>query len=70
MDRFEILKAAKRKKGLVVRDFWYFDLETMVHEGLLNKTFPKKGYAPGWPVYTITRKGLRSLDTALEEIGD
>ena len=65
MDQLRILKAAKKKRGLSVRDFWYFDLEEMVHKNLLNKTFPQKARAPGWPLYTITHRGLRSLAKGL-----
>ncbi len=62
MNRFEILKAARNKRRLGVRDFRYFDLEEMVHESLLHKTFPRKARVPGWPVYIISRKGLKSLE--------
>jgi len=61
MNRFEILKTAKKKKRLTVRDFWYYDLEEMVHEGLLNKSFPRKGRGAGWPSYKLSRRGLKSL---------
>ncbi len=61
MNRVEILKAAKKKRSLSVRDFWYYDLEEMVHEGSLNKTFPKGGRVHGWPAYTITKRGRKSL---------
>ncbi len=63
MNRISILKLAKKKRGLTVRDFWYFELEKLVHEGLLHKTFPKKyrGRAPGWPLYIISNRGRKSL---------
>ena len=61
MNRFEILKLAKKKRGLTIRDFWYFDLEDMVHEGLLDKSYPKKGRGHGWPYYRISRRGRVSL---------
>lgn len=65
MNRVEILKLAKKKRGLTIRDFWYFDLETMVHEDLLHKSFPKKGSGPGWPYYRISKRGHRSLQKFL-----
>jgi hypothetical protein len=56
-----MLKLAKKRRGLTVRDFWYMDLEEMVHEGLLHKTFPARGRAPGWPLYIISHRGRKSL---------
>ena len=61
MNRLEALKMVKKKRSLGVRDFWYFDLEDMVKDSLLHKTYPVKGRAPGWPVYIITKKGLKLL---------
>lgn len=61
MDRIKILRAAKKKRGLTVRDFWYGDLETMVHESLLDKSYPKKGRGKGWPFYRISRRGRKAL---------
>ena len=61
MDRVRMLRAAKRKKGLTVRDFWYYDLETLVHEGQLHKSYPKNGKGVGWPFYRISSRGLREL---------
>jgi hypothetical protein len=60
----DILKIAKRKKRVTARqgeaDFWA--LEDMVKKGLLHKTLPTHKKAYGWPVYIITRKGLRALE--------
>ncbi len=67
MNRFEILKLAKKKRGLTVRDFWYYHLEEMVHEDLLHKTFPQKGRVPGWPLYIISRRGRKSLMKGLAQ---
>jgi hypothetical protein len=61
MNRFNMLKLAKKKRGLTVRDFWYMDLEELVHEGLLHKTFPARARAPGWPLYIISQRGRKSL---------
>lgn len=67
MNRIQILKAAKKqqRRGLSVRDFNYFDLEDMVHEGLLHKSFPRRGRGAGWPCYKISKRGLKSLEKSL-----
>ncbi len=66
MNRLEILKAARKnqRRGLSVRDFYYWDLEEMVKESTLNKSFPKRGRGAGWPCYKISRRGLQSLRKA------
>ncbi len=62
MNSFNMLKLAKKKRGLTVRDFWYFDLEDLVHKSLLHKTFPARARgAPGWPLYIISNKGRKAL---------
>lgn len=59
-----ILKIAKRKNRVTARqgeaDFW--TLEDMVKKGLLHKTLPTTKRAYGWPVYVITKRGLRALN--------
>jgi len=63
MNRNVILKSAKRsRRGLSIRDFNYWHLEDIVHEGLLNKSFPRKGRGFGWPCYKISRRGLKYLE--------
>lgn len=68
MNQTEILKKAKRngKRGLSVRDFNYWDLEDMVHSGLLNKSFPRRGRGAGWPCYKLSRRGVKSLEKTLQ----
>ncbi len=61
MNQLEILKLAKKKRGLTVRDYKYDNLERMVHKGLLNKTFPTRGRGAGWPFYKISRRGVLLL---------
>jgi len=62
-DKTAILKIARRKKRVTARqgeaDYW--TLEAMVKEGLLHKTLPTHKKAYGWPVYIITKKGLRRI---------
>jgi len=68
MNRIVILKAAKKqqKRGLSVREFNYWDLNQMVKENLLDKSYPAHGRGAGWPCYKISRKGLRVLKISLE----
>ena len=69
MNRFIILRAAKKRRGLIVKDFWYYDLEQMVHEGLLDKTLPRRsrGRVPGWPLYKISHRGRKALAKEFKE---
>ncbi len=62
MNQLEILKAAKKKKTLSIRDFRYSELEEMVHAGLLNKSLPRRGRGAGWPAYALSPRGRRSLE--------
>ena len=68
MNRLQILKSARKqqKRGLSVRDFNYWDLETMVHEDTLDKSYPAHGRGAGWPCYKISRRGRRFLEKQLE----
>jgi len=70
MNRLKILKAAKKqqRRGLSVRDFNYWDLEDMVHEGILDKSYPNKGRGSGWPCYKISRRGHKSLEKFLAKL--
>ncbi len=61
MNRLKILRTAKKKRGLTVRDFQYSDLEQLVHESMLDKSYPKKGRGIGWPFYKISQRGRKSL---------
>lgn len=69
MNPMEILKLAKKKKRLTIRDFRYWELEALVHQDLLNKTYPKKGSGVGWPVYKISRRGQRVLVKSQKSLG-
>ena len=59
-----ILKNAKKRKRVTARqgeaDYWA--LEDMVHKGLLHRTLPTHKKAYGWPVYIISKKGLKVLE--------
>lgn len=63
-DEEKILKIAKKKKRVTARqgeaDYWA--LEGMVKKGLLHRTLPNHRKAYGWPVYIISRKGLKVLE--------
>ena len=67
MNRVKILKAAKKqqRRGLSVRDFNFWDLEDMVHEGTLDKSYPSVGRGSGWPCYKISRRGRKTLEKFL-----
>ena len=67
MNRFQILRAAKKRRGLTVRDFKYWDLEDMVHISLLDKSYPKRGRGVGWPFYKISSRGRLSLKKMHEQ---
>lgn len=68
MNRIAILKAARKqqKRGLSVREFNYWTLEEMVHDNLLNKSYPRHGRGAGWPCYKISRRGRKILEKQLE----
>lgn len=59
-----ILKIAKRKKKVTARqgeaDYW--ELESMVKKGWLHKTLPTNKKSYGWPVYIISKRGLKVLE--------
>lgn len=57
----KILKFAKKRKRVIIREADYWVCEEMVHKGLLNKNFPTHRRAHGWPEYRISKKGLRVL---------
>ena len=63
-DEKAILKIAKKRKRVTARqgeaDYW--TLEDMVHKGLLHRTLPTHKKAYGWPVYILSKKGLKVLE--------
>lgn len=70
MNPIEVMKAAKKKKRLTIRDFRYWDLEHLVHEGLLDKVYSKlrTGRNDGWPSYKLSVRGNRSLEKTLKAL--
>ena len=62
-DQKAILRIAKKRKRVTARrgEAEYWTLEEMVHTGLLHRTLPKHRKAYGWPVYIISKKGLKVL---------
>lgn len=64
MSNIKILRFAKKKRGLTIRDTHYWKLEELVHADLLNKSYPKNKRGAGWPFYKISRRGLRVLKVA------
>ena len=62
-NQMAILKIAKKRKKVTARageaDYWA--LEDMVSKGLLHRTLPTHKKAYGWPVYILSKKGIRVL---------
>jgi len=61
MNTTKVLRLAKKKRGLTIRDVNFWVLEDLVHADMLNKSYPKNKRGAGWPFYRISRRGLRSL---------
>ena len=66
MSTIKVLRFAKKKRGLTIRDTNYWQLEDLVHKNLLNKSYPKNKRGAGWPFYKISRRGLVMLRKANE----
>lgn len=60
-DRLKILKHAKKRKRVIIREADYWICEAMVSEGLLNKNISENGRSHGWPEYRISKRGLRYI---------
>lgn len=60
-DYIKILKLAKKRKRVILKEADYWVCEDMVSKGLLNKNFPTNGRSYGWPEYRISKKGLKVL---------
>ncbi len=58
MDTTKVLRLARKRRGLTIRDVNFWILEDLVHEDLLNKSYPKNKRGAGWPFYKISRRGL------------
>ncbi len=56
-----VLRMAKKRRGLTVRDINFWILEDLVKRDLMNKTFPRRGRGAGWPFYKISRRGRRAI---------
>jgi hypothetical protein len=67
MNQFEILKTARKKKRITIRDFRYWDLQELVSAGLLDKVYSKSrtGRGDGWPSYKLSKKGFKALEKNL-----
>lgn len=60
-NHMKILRLAKKKRRVIIREADYWACEDLVHKGLLNKNFPDHDRAYGWPEYKISKKGLKLL---------
>jgi hypothetical protein len=56
-----VLKMAKKRRGLTVRDINYWLLEDLVKRNLMDRTYPRKGRGAGWPFYKISRRGRQVI---------
>jgi hypothetical protein len=56
-----VLKMAKKRRGLTVRDINYWLLEDLVKRNLMDRTYPCKGRGAGWPFYKISRRGRQVI---------
>jgi len=56
-----VLRMAKKRRGLTVRDVNYWILEDLVKRNLMDRTYPRKGRGAGWPFYRISRRGRRVI---------
>ena len=57
----KMLRLARKKKFLTIRDFSFWECEELMHKGALDKFIPKEGRGAGWPHYQITYQGLKLL---------
>ena len=58
----KMLRLARKKKVLTIRDATFWECEELMHKGALNKFFPKSGRGAGWPHYKLTHRGMRLLE--------
>ncbi len=57
-----MLRLARKKKMLTIRDFSFWDCEDLMHKGGLNKFVPTEGRGAGWPHWKISHRGRRLLE--------
>lgn len=58
----KMLRLARKRKFLTIRDYGFWECEELMHKGALDKYFPTKGRGAGWPHYKLTRRGLKVLE--------
>lgn len=56
-----ILKLAKKRKRVIIREADFWACESLVKRGLLNKCYPVHRNAAGWPEYRLSKKGKKYL---------
>ena len=61
----EILKLAKKRRRVIIREANYWACEDLVHRGFLNKSYPKNRKVVGWPEYKISKKGKAYLENTM-----
>jgi len=58
----KMLRLARKKKFLTIRDFSFWQCEELMHKGALNKFIPKEGRGAGWPHYKLSHRGIKFLE--------
>ena len=57
----KILRLARKKKVLSLRDANFWDCEELMHKGALDRFFATKGKGTGWPHYRLTLRAKKLL---------
>ena len=57
----KILRLARRRKVLTIRDASFWECEELLHKGALNKFVATKGKGAGWPHYRLSYRGKKLL---------
>ena len=60
----EILRLAKKKRRVIIREADYWACESLVKRGLLDKSIPSNRKAAGWPEYRLSRKGKKYVESS------
>ncbi len=58
----KMLRLARKKKFLTIRDYSFWECEHLMSKGALDKYVPTEGRGAGWPHYKISHKGRKVLE--------
>lgn len=59
--QIKMLRLARKKKFLTIRDYTFWQCEDLLHMSAVDKYVPKKGRGAGWPHYKLSSKGRKFL---------